>query len=265
MVFISRPKTSAWITLAEVEMLLKEEFREPDTYFDILKAVSNAPRLSKIANIAGLNEKDMPKYLKKLEAVQLIERVNPITAKKEKSKTTFYFIRDNFLNFWFKFIFPNFSMLEERRVEETNELINNRIDSFFQNSFERFCQRLVKEKVILKKLNFLKIGRQWGKIVKGEKGKNTYEIDIIGTNETTKEVLFGECKWQDKVNPAEIAESLIGKAGNVKFQKKYQKEIFIIFAKSFAKKVDNYNNKKVVCFDLKDIEDALRAKTVSYK
>jgi AAA+ ATPase superfamily predicted ATPase len=41
-----------------------------------------------------------------------------------------------------------------------------------------------------------KIGRQWGKIKGAPKGKNTYEIDIVATEESRNIILFGECKWK---------------------------------------------------------------------
>lgn len=55
------------------------------------------------------------------------------------------------------------------------------------------------------------LGTQWGRF-KGEKGKNTYEIDLVAVNEQKKQILFAECKWQGKINASEITNELSTKA-----------------------------------------------------
>ena len=106
-------------------------------------------------------------------------------------------------------------------------------------------------------INYTIIGKQWGKF-KGEKGKNTYEIDIIALNENTKEILVSECKWNHRVNPERISRDLVRKAEHVNWFNKERKEEFCVFAKSFSKKITEFNGKKTHCFDLKDIERMLK-------
>jgi len=246
--------TKGELLYREGEILLKEELREPETYFDILKATSIIAKPSKIANLAGINAKDLPKYIKNLQAMGIIEKINPITLKKEKTKTTSYFIRDNFLNFWFKFIYPNLSQLEERRVDDISMLVQNNLKELIEKRFEIFCKKLIMEKVVLGTFIFTKIGKQWGKF-KGEKGKNTYEIDICALNEDRKEILFGECKWKDKVDVDEVVNNLKKKAGYVKWHNEKRKESYVVFAKSFKKKIKEEN---VFLFDLEDIMKGLK-------
>jgi len=105
-----------------------------------------------------------------------------------------------------------------------------------------------------KKLSFVfqKIGRQWGRIPKAEKGKNTYEIDIVTLNEKTKQILFAECKWQDKVNAEKVLAELKEKAKHVDWFNDAREEEFAIFARSFRKK-----SKECLCFDLNELEKIL--------
>ncbi|OYT43761.1 MAG: hypothetical protein B6U88_00080 [Candidatus Aenigmarchaeota archaeon ex4484_56] len=93
---------------------------------------------------------------------------------------------------------------------------------------------------------FTKIGKWWHK---------DKEIDILALNEKTKEILFAECKWQNKVNALKIAKELAEKTQYVQWHNNKRKETFAIFAKSFSKRINEYEGRKVYCFDLKDLEN----------
>ena len=80
----------------------------------------------------------------------------------------------------------------------------------------------------------------------------------MALNEKTKEILFGECKWKDKVNANSILAGLIEKTKYVDWNLNERKDSYAVFAKSFSKKVSEFSGKKVYCFDLKDIEKNLR-------
>ncbi len=84
------------------------------------------------------------------------------------------------------------------------------------------------------------------------------EIDILAVNEHKKQILACECKWQSKVNPKKTCKELINKLSYVNWHKEKRKEYFCIFAKSFTKKIKEFNNKKVYCFNLKDLKKILK-------
>ena len=238
----------------EGEAVLREELKEPEAYFDILEAMTMVAKPSKIANLARTNARDLPKYMKKLESLDIVERVVPVT-EKARTKISLYFIKDNFLNLWFRFVYPNKSELEERRIDEVFELIQEKLDKEIQKTFEKFCLRLIKEKVVLKNHFFTKIGKQWGKIKGKPKGQNTYEIDLVALNEKTKEILFAECKWKKGVNAEKALAELKEKAAFVQWNNQKRKEHYAIFAKSFKKK---FKEKGIHLYDLKDLEKALK-------
>ncbi|MCD6247311.1 MAG: ATP-binding protein [Candidatus Diapherotrites archaeon] len=237
----------------EGEILLREELREPEAYFDILKAMTLAAKPGKIANIAGLNARDLPKYIKRLASLEIVERITPVT-EKARTKSSLYFIRDNFLNFWFRFVYPNKSELEERRVDEIFELIREKLDKEIQKAFERFCLKAIKERAVFREFFFTKIGRQWGKIPKKPKGKNTYEIDLVALNEKSKQILFAECKWQSRVNAERTAKELAEKARYVEWNSGKRKEHYAIFAKSFSKRIEEFEGRPVYCIGLRELE-----------
>jgi AAA+ ATPase superfamily predicted ATPase len=88
--------------------------------------------------------------------------------------------------------------------------------------------------------------------------REVFDIDVLALNEKTKEILFVECKWQNKVNARKICKELKEKAKYVQWHNSERKESFAIFAKSFRRKIDEFEGKKVYCFDLRDLERVLK-------
>jgi len=74
----------------------------------------------------------------------------------------------------------------------------------------------------------------------------------VAYNKTSKQAVFCECKWSDKVNAREVLERLKEKAGLVPLER--EGEYYIIFAKGFKKKITEDN---VILYDLKDLEQLL--------
>ena len=197
------------------------------------------------------------KYLDILKEVKIVQERVPVTEKK-RFKGRLYEIVDPYFNFWFRFVYPNKIDLEAHREDIIIENIKREFRQYVAEMFEVLIENLIRKRYLLRDLIFTKIGKQWGKIANKPKGENTYEIDLVGLNERTKEILFGECKWKDRVNPKKILEELVEKAQYVQWHNRERKESFAIFAKSFSKKVDEFEGKKVYCFDLRDLERLLK-------
>ena len=222
----------------ESEILLKEEFREIGNYSSILKSISfGRNRFGEIAGFTGLDKTLISKYLENLTKVHIIRKEFPVTETKEV-RNSHYVFEDNFFNFWFRFVYPNKSLIEEGRQED---LINSIKDSLKQHTsfvFEKVCKEFLWERP---PVSFLKIGRWWNK---------DKEIDLVGINEQTKEIIFVECKWQDKISPNKILEGLKEKAKFVEWNNTKRKEYYCVMAKSFSSK-PKYEN--TFLFDLDDI------------
>jgi len=123
--------------------------------------------------------------------------------------------------------------------------LQGEINSFIGRKFEKVCQQFLHYNPIFA---FNRIGKEWGNMPAGESGKDTYEIDLCAVNEKTKEILFGECKWQSKVDAQVILRELQKKASYVQWFDKQRKEYYVLFAKSFRYK--NIDEKNVFLFDL---------------
>ena len=224
----------------EPYFLLSREFKEIKTYFSILNAISYGNTTpTEIANFIGMKAREIYPYLELLITFGFLERVTPVLGKR---KASIYTIKDVFFDFWFNFVHKNRESIErgiyEVNLRELNSFFGKRFEYFVLDIFHLFFP-------------FPKIGKWWYK---------DKEIDLVALNERTKEILFGECKWKDRVNPKKILEELVEKAQYVQWHNKERKESFAIFAKSFSKKIKEFEGKKVYCFDLKDFERILKIK-----
>lgn len=98
---------------AEPYFLLQNEVREIGSYFSIKTIATGERRLSGIAAASGISQSSMQRYLETLMQLELIERRVPITEPNpEKSKKSLYYIKDHFLSFWFRYVFPSRAALE---------------------------------------------------------------------------------------------------------------------------------------------------------
>ncbi|ARM75253.1 ATP-binding protein [Acidianus manzaensis] len=198
----------------EMDFLLRYEFKEISTYKEILFAISlGKNNLGEIKDFVKVNG-DISSYLKKLERIELISREIPVT--ETNSKRGKYVILDNFTNFWFRFIYPNLSLIEEGKYE----IDKNEYNQYLGFIFEKIAKEYVKSRYSVKK-----IGRQWWKDI---------EIDILALGNTK---IAGECKWSEDVNPSKILANLEDKLKKLKISV----DKYIIFAKSFTnyEKLDN--------------------------
>jgi len=226
----SKILTKGSVLYREPEILLREELREPASYLSILEAMGKNAKLSEIASASGVPAKDLPKYLAVLQKqLKIIEKKIPMAEK--SSKKSLYYISDWFFKFWFRFVFFNLSKLEEGRTEEVLEGIKKQFASHVSFAFEEVCRQVSQEL-----FPTFQIGSWWGAYREQDGTRKTVEIDIVGLNSKDKEILLGECKWQEKVNAQKLLAELRDKARGISWFKSERKEKYVLFAKSFAKK-----------------------------
>ncbi|WP_087038080.1 ATP-binding protein [Thermococcus litoralis] len=172
----------------EVDFLLRYEFSEIGTYKRILEAIALGRTTPKeIRDFTGMKHSDITPYLRNLIAVDLVVREVPVT-EKPTSKRGRYYLADNFLAFWFRFIYPNLSRIEEGTFDVAE--IKQDYPHYLGRVFEKVARQFLIElnKAGKPPLRFIKIGRWWRK---GE------EIDLVALNEREKKALFVEVKWKD--------------------------------------------------------------------
>jgi AAA+ ATPase superfamily predicted ATPase len=167
--------------IADGKNMLIEEFgRDYSIYFTILSAIARGEHNR--GNIENLIGKEIGGYLTRLEKdYNLICKNTPLFAKSE-TKNVRYIIEDNFLTFWFRFIYKYNQIIEIAQYEELKKIIEGDYSTFSGKILERyFRQKLIEQG------GYTKIGGFWDK--SGEK-----EIDLIALNETQRVAQIAEIK-----------------------------------------------------------------------
>ena len=173
------------IFLDEGRNRLVEEFgKEYGTYFSILSLIASSK--TSRSEIESILEKNISGHLSRLENdYSIIKSVKPINAK-PNSKVQKYEIIDNFLAFWFRFIFKYQSLIEAESFDRLKEIIKRDISTFKGRFLEKLFIELLKEKQ-----TFTKIGSYWER-------NNRNEIDIVAIDDIDKKLLIYEVKLNEK-------------------------------------------------------------------
>ena len=171
------------IFISEGKNLLIDEFgKEYGTYFSILTAISEGKNTR--AEIENLLKKEIGGYLTKMERdFNLIKKQQPIFTK-SSTKNVKYQIEDNFIMFWFRFIYKYSSMIEIGAYEQLRKIIERDFSSFSGHMLEKYFR----ENAQISQA-YTSIGNYWDR--KGET-----EIDFIAVNEIEKSIDFAEIKRQ---------------------------------------------------------------------
>ncbi|MGQ4915904.1 MAG: ATP-binding protein [Candidatus Asgardarchaeia archaeon] len=173
----------------EVQDIFVEEFgRIHYTYFEIMYAIASGKVSRKeIADAVKIKESSLSPYLSDLSnIVNLVEWRVPVTEHPDKSKRGRYFLTNNFVRFWFRFIYSNRSMYEIGQYKRIENKILDEWNSFVGVVFEDLSREFIKRKY---SINFSKIGAWWDR-----KGN---EVDIVCLNDRSTKALFFEVKWSD--------------------------------------------------------------------
>lgn len=210
----------------EPNFLLQREVSEIGSYFSIIKTIASGnQKLSKIATALELKQTGLTKYLKTLINLDILEREVPVTEDNpENSKKGLYKIKDNFMLFWFRFVFPNLSYIESGHAELAMKKIRaNLVDAHIAYVYEDVCIEKMWELNASDTWNFHfdKVGRWWN--------SNT-EIDIVALDKESDNIIFGECKyWTNKVG-VDVLRHLELKAEQVEWKMGMRKNHFILFS-----------------------------------
>lgn len=161
--------------------VLSEEFgKEYSNYFSVMAAIASGKTTrGEITSHIGLESGG---YLDKLEKeYNLISRQRPYL-QGENTRNVRYFINDNFLNFWFRFIYKYRSAIEIGNSDYVRNKIAADYETYSGFILERYFRQTYKESGL-----YNIVSNYWNR-----SGKD--EIDLIAVNQNDKQIVIAECK-----------------------------------------------------------------------
>lgn len=172
--------------LPEGKSMLVDEFgKDYGVYFSILTLIAQGRNTrSELEN--ALNIKELSGYLKNLsEEYGLISKMQPIY-EKSGNKNVHYSINDQFLRFWFRFIYKYTHIIEAGGNDRLRAIVERDFSTFSGKSLESYFNEVLKESGQYTRLGY------WH----DRKGEN--EIDIVAEDELDSRIEFIEVKRQEK-------------------------------------------------------------------
>ena len=193
------------LLIDEGKNILIEEFGKDYTiYFSILSLIASSK--TSRSDIESILQRDIGGYLERLEnEYNIIRSIKPLLSR-PGGRIQKYFIDDNFLSFWFRFIYKNRSAVEIGNFKYVRQIVERDFDTYCGI----FLEKYFREKLSLTS-RYNRLGRYW------ERG-NRNELDIVAIDDLHKSALIAEVKMNnDRFRPdllKDNAKKLIDKLGN---------------------------------------------------
>lgn len=197
----------------EVQMLLTSELRSIQEYQSVLLAISSgATRMSEIDTQSKIQDTSKTsKYIEKLVQLEIIEKERRFMDS-PLSKKHLYRINNNFIAFYYRFIWKNMSA----RIFMTpsdfyDHFILPNLDEYVSTRFEKICEQYSIRTYSKRTTRLIKdIGRYW---FNSKELKVDIEIDQCIL--TDQGITIYECKWTNKPFTVEVMNRLIEKGTHV--------------------------------------------------
>lgn len=175
------------------QQFLKLELREPAVYNTILYGLANGCRkLNELYKLTGYSRAKLIVYLKHLIQLDLVEKAVPLNEQgKDQVLVGVYKLKDNFLSFWYRFVFPKQSELMLGRGSTVyEETIEPGLEAYMQEYFADVCTEYLK---LMNQYDRLPEKYLWWDRWYGKEGT----IDIMAQSSSGK-ILVGLCLWENR-------------------------------------------------------------------
>ncbi len=172
----------------EPEFLLREELRDVDAYYAVLRALAaGSHTAAEIAALTGLPERSLHYYIQQLDELGYLARRYPLAGPGVPKRSVRYVLEDPLLRFWFRFVFPNLSFIQQGGPRRAfKERIAPALAAYEGLCFERLCREALPMLYRAEDLSAaFTIGEYWDKHV---------QIDVVGVRDDGWADV-GECRW----------------------------------------------------------------------
>lgn len=189
----------------EPEFLLREELSDVTHAMSILEVVALGWKSQgQIARAVGLSTAALAPHLKNFAQLGYLERVVPLSPKKQPRTSVAYRVADPLLRFWFRFFEPESdSMWELTPGQAFEQIVGSQWESFCGEGFERLCREALP---LLYKHEGVS-----GRFQVGDYWEPDMQIDVVGLH-SDGWIDLGECRWRADVSLAEAKHDITSRA-----------------------------------------------------
>lgn len=163
-------------------MLIEEFGRDYARYFEILSLIASGHNTR--SDIEGIMHTEIGGYMTRLERdYGLLVKCKPMLQKSD-NKNIHYAIHDNFMRFWFRFVYKYNYVIEANAFGKLESIVTENYSTYSGRVLEQYFMDKAKETG-----DFTRIDSWWDR-----KGEN--EIDMITVDDVSHDVTFYEIKRQ---------------------------------------------------------------------
>jgi AAA+ ATPase superfamily predicted ATPase len=185
--------TPGSIILVDPHLILHDQLQDPHTYESVLWAIASGFHAwNEIAKMAGIPEGSLGHYIQMLQALDLIERRDPVLSS-PRGRQGRYHVRDPFMRFYYRFIVPHITSIERGMLGAAVRAINDDLRSFIGTYiFEDLCREWVLVEANRGNLGFTPeaVGAYWGR----SRGKGV-QLDVVAASRRDRRLFIAEAKW----------------------------------------------------------------------
>ncbi len=208
---LERLLTSSLI-LDDAGTLLRDQLSEPRNYVAVIEnIVAGYTRLSEIAKMGNMNTSNESQYLATLQQLGIVARDVPATiTRPDQSKQGRYRIADAYLRYYYRFLAPSRTKLEQGYTKQVWATIRQHLEEYVGAfGFEELCREWVLRQGENGHLPFIprRVGSFWK--------RPGPQVDVIAVNEDAHAILLGECKWTTESLGRSVVLGLLEKTKDV--------------------------------------------------
>lgn len=231
----------------EAERYISLRLRELAVYETILSAIAAGNRkLNDLYHLTGFSRAKISVYLRNLMEIDVIEKVDSFeTGGDRNTQKGLYQIRDHFINFWFRFVYPHLSDLYLLKPEEFyDRYIAPDIEEYMNRYFVQVCVEYLEllNRVDKLPIKIAKLGTWIGK-------QGT--VDIVA-QDTVRNTIVGSCNWS---KPMMTAKDVVELEQTLKKARLAPKHIFLFTATEFAPELVELTeqDERLIPVDMKEL------------
>lgn len=207
------------------ERLISSELRELSVYNTILSAIAQGHnKLNDLFLATGFSRAKISVYMKNLSHFDIVEKVVSFeTGGWDNAKKGVYQIKDTYVNFWFKFVFPYLSDLYLMTPSAFYDAhIAKELDDYLSRYFRNVCMEYLQLLNQIGKVPFPihKMGTWIGK---------TGNVDIVAQS-SDRQNIVGLCNWKEPELTMQMCEDMYETMQKAKINSEH---FYLFSAKSF--------------------------------